>query len=156
MFKMHLRDPFEYLKHKLWPKERLGIKLPIWLLLIKNQESPWNTCMQVTCHISLESSRRGLQLCCKPQFNWRIAKEVMAFQSVKSPNFKNFRTFNLGVPGQNDIWMQPLWLITKNTIKGKVVASPKFEPWWVLWIYVCMWFVRAPKVLQPCTNQLVV
>jgi hypothetical protein len=33
----------------------------------------------------------------------------------------------LGLPGQNDIWMQPSWLITMNTIRGKVVASIKFE-----------------------------
>jgi hypothetical protein len=27
MSKMGLHDPFGYLKHKLWPKERLGVKL---------------------------------------------------------------------------------------------------------------------------------
>ncbi len=31
---------------------------------------------------------------------------------------------NLGVLRQNDIWMQPSCLITNNTIRGKVVASP--------------------------------
>jgi len=29
MFKMGLHDPFEYLNHKLWPKEGLGVKVPI-------------------------------------------------------------------------------------------------------------------------------
>jgi hypothetical protein len=29
MYELGLHDPFGYLKHKLWPKERLGIKLPI-------------------------------------------------------------------------------------------------------------------------------
>ncbi len=29
MFKMGFHDPFEYLKHKLWPKEGLGVKMPI-------------------------------------------------------------------------------------------------------------------------------
>jgi hypothetical protein len=29
MFKMGLHDPFGHLKHKLWPKERPGVKLPI-------------------------------------------------------------------------------------------------------------------------------
>jgi len=33
------------------------------------------------------------------------------------------------VPRQNDIWMQPLWLIIENTIRGKVVASLKFGLW---------------------------
>jgi hypothetical protein len=27
MFKMSSHDPFEYLKHKLWPKERMRVKL---------------------------------------------------------------------------------------------------------------------------------
>jgi len=29
MFKMGSHDPFGHLTHKLWPKEGLGIKLPI-------------------------------------------------------------------------------------------------------------------------------
>jgi len=33
----------------------------------------------------------------------------------------------------------------KEYYKGKVVASPKSGPWWVLWVCVCPWFVRAPK-----------
>jgi hypothetical protein len=37
MFKMGLYDPFEHLKHKLWPKEKLGIKLAIWLPTTKSQ-----------------------------------------------------------------------------------------------------------------------
>jgi hypothetical protein len=40
MSKMVLHDPFGHFKHKLWPKERLGVKLAIWLLTTKNQESP--------------------------------------------------------------------------------------------------------------------
>jgi hypothetical protein len=34
-----------------------------------------------------------------------------------------------GILGHNDIWVQALWLSTKNIIRGKVVASPKSEPW---------------------------
>jgi hypothetical protein len=48
------------------------------------------------------------------------------------------------------------WRGIEYTIRGKVVASPKSGPWWVLWIRVCPWLVLAPKVLQLCTNQLVV
>jgi hypothetical protein len=47
----------------------------------------------------------------------------MGLQSYESPNFENFGTFNLGVPGQNDIWVQALCPGTKNTIKG--------ERWWL-------------------------
>jgi hypothetical protein len=62
----------------------------------------------------------------------------------------------LGVPGRNAIWVLAPWLGTKYIIREKVVASPKFGPWWVLWVCVCSWFVRAPKMLKLHTNQLVV
>jgi hypothetical protein len=47
--------------------------------------------------------------------------------------------------GQNDIWVLVPWPSTKYTIRGKVVATPKSRPWWVLWICVCPWLVYAPK-----------
>jgi hypothetical protein len=31
---------------------------------------------------------------------------------------------------------------------GKVVASLKSKPWWVLWIWVCPWLILAPKVFK--------
>jgi hypothetical protein len=40
MSKMGLHVPFGYFKHKLWPKERPGFKLPIWLPTTKSWESP--------------------------------------------------------------------------------------------------------------------
>ncbi len=61
----------------------------------------------------------------------------------------------LGVPGQKAIWMWASWRGTKYTIRGKVVASPKPGPWWILWVQVCPWLILAPKVLQLCTNHLV-
>jgi len=156
MSKMNFHDPFEYLKHKLWPKEELRVIMPIWLPTIQSRELPWNMCEQVVCHISLERSWQRLQLRLKPDFNWRFSHKVMALQSSRSPNFESFGIPNLVVPKQNNTWMQPLWLIIENTIRGKVVASPKSELWWVLWVCVCPWLVRAPKVFQLCTNQLVV
>jgi hypothetical protein len=137
---------FVYSKHKLWPKEGSKVKLPIWFPIIKNQESPWFTYVQVLCHISLKSSQQGLQLYFRPYFNRRSLQKVIGFQSRESFNFGNFGTPKLGVPRQNDIWVQALWLGIDNIIMGKVVASPKSGPWWVLWVCVCLWFVHAPKV----------
>jgi hypothetical protein len=92
MSKMGLHDPFGHLKHKLWPKEGSGIKLAIWLQTIKSQESTQFPCMQVACHISLESFWWALQLCFRPHLNRRSAHKVMGPQSRGSPNFRNFRT----------------------------------------------------------------
>jgi len=60
-----------------------------------------------------------------------------------------------GVLGQNAIWMWASWRGTEYTTRGKVVASPKSGPWWVLWVRICSWFILAPKVLQLCVNHLV-
>jgi hypothetical protein len=144
---MGSHDPFEYLKHKLWPKEGLGVKLAIWLLTTKNGELPWFNCMQVACHILLKKSWGQIQLCFTPHFNWRSIQNVMGFQSRKGPNFESFKTPHLGVPRQNDIWAMAPWLGIENTIRRKVVASPKSGLWWVLWVCVCPWLVCAPKVL---------
>jgi hypothetical protein len=50
-----------------------------------------------------------------------------------------------GVLGQNAIWMLNLWPGTKYTIKGKVLASPKSGPWWVLWVRICPWLILTQK-----------
>jgi hypothetical protein len=92
MSKMHSHDPFGYLKHKLWPKERLKVKLVVWLLTTKSQESPSFTCVQVMCHILLKSSQQGLKLCFGFHLNLKSTKEITSPQSGRSPNFKNFRT----------------------------------------------------------------
>jgi hypothetical protein len=39
MSEMGSHDPFEHLKHKLWSKERSGVKLVVWPLNVKNRPS---------------------------------------------------------------------------------------------------------------------
>jgi hypothetical protein len=151
MSEMGSHDPFGHLKHKLWPKEGLGVKLAIWLPTTKSRELPWYPCVQVVYDILLESFWQGLQLCFDPHLNWRSVDKIMGPQSRKSPNFEN-----LGVSGQNAIWMLVLWLAIKYIIRGKVMAFPKSGPWWVLWIRVYPWLILAPKRFQLCTNQLII
>jgi hypothetical protein len=59
MSRMGSHDPYGYLKHKLWPKEELQVKLPIWLSTIKSQESPWFPCVEVACHIPWKYLNKG-------------------------------------------------------------------------------------------------
>jgi len=143
MSKMGLHDPFGHLKHKLWPKERLQVKLTIWLPTIKSWELTRFIYVQVVCDISLKSSQWGLQFCSRPHLNLKSAREIMSPQSCEIPNFGNFG----GVSGQNAIWMWTLWRGIEYTIMGKVVASPKSKTWWVLWVQVWPWLVLAPKML---------
>jgi hypothetical protein len=90
--KMGSHASFECLKRKLWLKEGLRVKVPIWLLTTKSQELPWFTCVHEACHISLKSSWQGLQLCFRHCLNWRFEQKVMGFQNCKSLNFGNLET----------------------------------------------------------------
>jgi hypothetical protein len=156
MYEMGSHDPFGHLKQKLWSKEGPGVKLTVWLPTTKSHESTRFPCVKVAFHILLESSWWGLHLCFRPHINQRSAEDVMGPQSCESPKFENFEFTHLGVLGQNAIWMWPSWRGTEYTIKGKVVVSPKFGPWWILWVWICLWLILAPKVFKLCTNQLVV
>jgi hypothetical protein len=69
----------------------------------------------------------------------------MGPQSRGSPNFGNFRTPSWESWDKMTFWVLVLWPSAKYIIRGKVVASPKFGPWWVLWVRVCIWFVYAPR-----------
>jgi hypothetical protein len=87
---MALHKPFGHLQHKLWQKERPGVKLAVWLLTTKSWESTWPRCVQVECGTPLESSRWELQVCFKPHPNRRFGQRVRTPQSGGSPNWDNF------------------------------------------------------------------
>jgi hypothetical protein len=84
--------PFGHLKHKLWPKERPGVKLVVWLPTTKSWKLTWFLFVQMSCNILLESSRRKLQLCFRPHLNPRSARKIMVPQSCGSPNLSDFGT----------------------------------------------------------------
>jgi hypothetical protein len=52
--------PIWLLKTQIMAKRRVRVKLPFWLLTTKTQKLAWFPCMQVVCHIPLESSWWGL------------------------------------------------------------------------------------------------
>jgi hypothetical protein len=147
---MGLDDPFEHLKHKLWPKERPGVKLAIWLPTTKSRESTQFTYVQVACNILLKSSRQGLQFCFKPHLNKRSACEVMGPQNRRSPNFGNFRT-----PTWESRDKMPFGWGPRVYYKGEGGGFPQIWAMVSLVNLSCLWLILAPKVLQLCTNHLV-
>jgi hypothetical protein len=83
-------EPFGHLKHKLWLKEGLGVKLTVWLPTTKSQELTQSWCLQVKCDTLFESSQGELQVRFRPRPNRRSKWEVMNTQSPESPNRDNF------------------------------------------------------------------
>jgi hypothetical protein len=92
MSKMGLHEPFGHMQHKLWQKEKSGIKLTIWLPTTKSRESTRPQCVQVKCNTSLESSRQELQVFFRFHPNQRSEQRVITSQSDGNPNWDSFRT----------------------------------------------------------------
>jgi len=69
----------------------------------------------------------------------RSSRKVMGLQSRKSPRWRDFGTPTRESRERKAISMWALWRGPEYTIRGKVVASPKSGPWWVL----CVRFARG-------------
>jgi hypothetical protein len=132
MSKMGSHCSFGHLKHKLWPKEGLGVELPgvrqFWLPTTKSRESTRHTWLQKTCDIPLERSQRDLQLCFRRRVDRRSVSKVMKLQSCGSPENARFRDSHAGVPGvpgQNGHLDATPATSHKVYYKGEVVRFPR-------------------------------
>ncbi len=114
--------------------------MAVWLPSTKSQESTRFPCVHAACNISTRAITL-LQTSSQSEVCTRSYAPPKSWDS------------HLGVLGQIGIWMGPPWVCVEVIIWGKVVASPKSGPWWVLWVKGYLWFVLAPKVFQVCTNR---
>jgi hypothetical protein len=151
---MGSHHPLGHLKHKLWSKEKSGVKLVVWLPTTRSWELIRFTCVQVTCDTSLERFWQRLQLWFRTHLNPRFARKVMGPQSRGSFNFSNFEIpiweswdkmpFRCGLQGEE-----------KVNYKGEGGGFPQVRAMVNLVGPSCSWFVLTPKVLQLCINHLV-
>jgi hypothetical protein len=150
---MALHWPFGHLQPKLWAKEGPGVKLAFWLPTTKSRESTFSQPPNWKCKMSLERSRQGLQLWFRPRRDQTWQSGVMTPTGIVSGQF---RDSNFGVSGKRAIWMSPRRSVVENTIWGKVVASPKSGPWWVLWSEVPVACPNTQGCPRMWTNHFVV
>jgi hypothetical protein len=126
MFKMGSHRPFGHLKHKLWPKERLGVELVVWLPTTKSWESTRFASVQAMCDIQLEIFRQRLQLC---------TRSSAPSKSLES-KLGNFGTPKFGSPKtKSHLDVAPVEFC-RIYYKGEGGASPKSRLWWVLCVEV--------------------
>jgi hypothetical protein len=152
---MGSKDPFRHLKHKLWPKEKTGIKLAIWLPTTKSQKSTQFPRMQMVCNILLKSSRRGLEPWFVPHLDRRSAHKVTGPQShgslileILGLPFGSFETkchLDVGLVERHIVYY-----------KGEDGGFPQVWAMVNLVNPICSWFIITVIVLKLCINQLVV
>jgi hypothetical protein len=144
MSKMSSHGPFGHLKHKLWSKEESGVKLVVRLPIIKSRESTRFPCVQVACHISLESYRQGLQLCFTLHLDQRSAEKVMGPQIVRVLSLRIKCHLHVAPMERHRVYY-----------KGEGGGFPQVRAVVSFVSPNCSWLVLAPKVFQLCTNHLV-
>jgi hypothetical protein len=143
---MGLNDPFEHFKHKLWPKERLGVKLTIWFPTIKSQKLPQFPCVQVVCNIPFKSSQWGLQFCFRFHLHWRSAQKLWAFKVAKVPIVRiSGWHFGVGPVAEHRVYYKE-----EDGGFPQVRAMVSLMSSWLPVVRPCT------KMLQLCINQLVV
>jgi len=155
MSKMSSHDQFGHLKHKLWPKEGLEVKLTIWFPTTKSQKSPnflacrwcatylWKTLDEVYNFTSDLISIRGLHTKL-----W--APKVVGVLTL------GILGLPLGSPGTK--WHLGAGLMAKHKVyyKGEGGGFPKV--WAVVsFVSLCLHVVRpCTKGFQLRTNQPIV
>jgi hypothetical protein len=144
MSEMSLYDPFGQLKHKLWPKEGSGVKsCPNFLACRWCVTYHWKP-LDEGYNFALDRiSIRGLHTKL-----W--APKVVGISTL------GISRLPLGSPKtKSHLDVSPV-ARHKVYYKGEGGGFRKSRPWWVLWVYGCIWLVLAPKMLQLCTNQVIV
>jgi hypothetical protein len=157
MSKMGSHDPFGHLKHKLWPKERLEIKLAIWLPTTKSQESPWFPCVQVACNIPLHWKflNEGYNFALDLISIIGLHTKLWVLKITRFPTLGISR-LSLGSPGTQ--WHFGAGPVARHIIydKGEGGGFPQVRAV-VNLVNPCLLVARpCTKVLQLCINQLVV
>jgi hypothetical protein len=149
MSKMTSHESFRHIQPKLWAKEGPGVKLTIWLLTTKSQESTRSRRALGECDTALESSWRELQHWFRPRPDQRLGREAMAVQSLGSPNWDNFRTplwesrdkkpFGCSLRGvTRSILYGGRWWLPPSPGRGESSESK------------CPWLVPTPKGVPKC------
>jgi len=142
---------FECLKFELWTKERLGVKLTIWFLIIQTQEIEVKCLWNRTCDIILWSSLQRL----------KVFFIIFSIQThAKIINLQNWGIHNLAKLGMYVILSSPQtflpfsWnpITNPNVYKrSRMVNFTNFVPWCVLWVELfiaCFYTILVPN----CNN----
>ncbi len=146
--------PFGHLKHKLWPKEGMRVKLAIWLSTTKSQELTrfcvcrWRATYRwkdldkgYNCALNLIWIQ-GLHVKLRrPKVTRRPTLAILGLP-FGSPETKCH--LDVGPMGSHRVYY-----------KGEGGGFPQVQVVVSLVSLSCLWLILAPKVFQLCTNHFV-
>jgi hypothetical protein len=154
MSKMNSHDPFGHLKHKLWPKKRMGVRLAIdsQPLKVKNRYD------LLACKWCATYRSKALDE------GYNFALDLISIRGLHvklwAPKIAGVPTLVIsGLPLGNPRTKCHLdvGLVERHRVyyKGEGGGFPQVRAVVSLMSSSCPWLVLAPKVLQLCINHLV-
>jgi hypothetical protein len=152
---MSLHDLFGHLKHKLWPNQGPWVKLTIWLPTIKSRESPCFIVCRWPTTYRWKVLNEGYNFALNP-ISIRVLHTKLLVPKVMGVPIVGISRFPLGSPRTK--WHLGVGSMARHKVYYKVEGGG-FPQVWVMMSLVSPCLLMAPlctKVLQPCTNQLVV
>jgi hypothetical protein len=155
MSKMGLHDPIEHFIHKLWPNERSGVKLAIWFLTTKNQESPRFPYVQVGATYCWKALEKGYNFSLDFISIGRLHTKLWA---PKIARVSTLRISGLPFRSPETKWHLGVGLVVRHIIKYKEEGGgfPQVRVV-VSFVSSCLLVVSlCSKVFQLRINQLVV
>jgi hypothetical protein len=123
-----------YGQKKAWESNsRESASFDSWPLKVGNRPLP-----DIRSESATQRGKLSMRATTLLQITSRSDSAVGRYRSPKSrdSNPGQFWDSHAGVPGKIAIWMPPPPQAAEYTIRGKVVASPKSGPWWVLCVRV--------------------
>jgi hypothetical protein len=150
---MGLHIPFEYLKHKLWPKERSRVKLAIWLSKKSGTAMIYLSVGGMPHIIGNSSTRVTILLQISPQSE--VYKKIWASKVMEVPILRIFGLPTLGSWDKMTFGCSPV-INKKEYYKGEGGGFPQV---WVVVnlmtsyvLVICLCTKSAPNILQLCIN----
>jgi len=155
MSKMGLHCPFGHLKHKLWPKEGLGVKLAIWLRTIQVGNWPnFVACRWRATH-HWKALDEGYNFALDFILIWSLHAKLSGPKIAGVPTLA-ISGLPLGSPEiKSHLDVGPVERC-RVYYKGEGGGFPQVQAVVSLVSPSCLWLILTPKVFQQCTNQLVV
>jgi hypothetical protein len=157
MSEMGLHDPFEHLKHKLWPKERSGVKLAVWLPTTKPLnvgKRPDFLAYRWRATYRWKAFDKAYNFALRLISIGDLKRKLWAPKVVRVPSLRISR-LPLGNPETKSHLNVGLMERDRVYYKGEGGGFP--QVWAVVSLVSpsCPWLILAPKVLQLHTNHLV-
>jgi hypothetical protein len=145
MSKMASHESFGHLQPKLWAKEGSGVKLVVWLLTTKSQESTSSRRLLKERNMALKSFRGEIQLWFRPHSNQRSEPGDISSQILGTPTRDSFGTlpwesrekvsFGCSFGEELQIILYGgRWWLPSNPGRGESCVSK------------CSWLVPTPRV----------